>query len=106
MWLCTLLLGCVSVSLIALARTRWKGRRHARLARREDANGRRLLQVAAEIERHARKLEAMGLPGDEPRLWARICQRVAVEHLACINTLLLEPESADSLARLLRGDRS
>ncbi|MGH8031783.1 MAG: hypothetical protein ACREO8_05295 [Luteimonas sp.] len=68
-----------------------RARRRVRRAETAHANGHALLQMADEIETHARALALTGQPTSTQRGWARLCRRVAVEHLACINALLLEP---------------
>ncbi|WP_157515243.1 hypothetical protein [Luteimonas abyssi] len=64
--------------------------RRARLAEQQSANGEVLLEMASRMERHARALERIGLPAQEPSAWARACRAIAVQHLACVNALLIE----------------
>ncbi|MCD9031386.1 hypothetical protein LDO32_06550 [Luteimonas sp. Y-2-2-4F] len=93
-----LLAGACSTLLVAAAtRSARRSRARARLGFRADLNGQRLLQLADELERHAATLDRLGMPMREPRAWARVCRRAAVDHLACINALLLEPESIAGL---------
>ena len=89
------LAACVASFL--LGRRRLSPRMRERLAAREDANGRSLLQLAAEIESHALQLERSGLPARTTQAWAGLCRRIAAEHLACINALLTEPEAGREL---------
>lgn len=89
-----LLAGAGSTLVVAAAtRTKRRSRTRERLGFRADLNGQRLLQLADELDRHAAMLDRLGMPMQEPRAWARVCRRAAVDHLACINALLLEPES-------------
>lgn len=86
------LLAALSV-LAAGAVFAWRARSASRmrLAAQADVNGRALLGLAAALERHADWLDASGtgVSGAEQRRWARLCRRIAGEHLHCINQLLL-----------------
>ena len=80
----------------AMGRVRELARRRAlRLAEREDGNGRALLQLADDLEAHAAELERHGLPCRTPRTWARLCRRVASDHLASINYLMVHAARPD-----------
>ncbi|WP_024891168.1 hypothetical protein [Luteimonas huabeiensis] len=83
---------CASMLVAAATRSARRSRARARLGVRADLNGQRLLSLADELERHAALLDRLGMPMHEPRAWARLCRSVAVDHLACINVLLLEPD--------------
>lgn len=76
----------------------WSSRRE-RLATREDANGRALLRLARDIDTHALALQRQGQPWEQQRQWSALCRRVAIEHLACINALLLDADTGASLVR-------
>lgn len=98
-WIALALL-CVLAACTAsflLGRRRLSPRMRERLAAREDANGHGLLWLAADIERHARQLDHAGLPLEKTRAWSELCRRIAAEHLACINALLVEPEAGREL---------
>ncbi|KRA20851.1 hypothetical protein [Lysobacter sp. Root604] len=60
------------------------------LAERESDNGDTLLWLAREIERHVAQSEQAGRNAGEQRRWARLCRRIAGEHLECVNALMLE----------------
>lgn len=60
------------------------------LAERESRNGDSLLWLAREIEVHVAQLERTGRSAGEQRRWARLCRRIAGEHLECVNALMLE----------------
>ncbi|SFK95822.1 hypothetical protein SAMN04487938_2635 [Lysobacter sp. cf310] len=60
------------------------------LAERESRNGDSLLWLAREIELQVAQLERAGRNAGEQRRWARLCRRIAGEHLECVNALMLE----------------
>lgn len=60
------------------------------LAQRADRNGRALLELADEIERFLACQQLEGRPASLQRHWPRLCRQVAVEHLECINRLMLD----------------
>ncbi|WP_242112000.1 hypothetical protein [Luteimonas aquatica] len=76
--------------VVACARRALRDRDRLGLAMREDANGYTLLLLANEIDAHAVELGARGQSPVRARAWARLCRRIAAEHLACINALILE----------------
>ncbi|MGO1072880.1 hypothetical protein [Lysobacter sp. CA199] len=61
-----------------------------RLARRADRNGRALLELADEIEQYLLAQQLSGASIRPQRHWPRLCRRMAVEHLDCINRLMLD----------------
>ncbi|SDY93970.1 hypothetical protein SAMN04487939_109113 [Lysobacter sp. yr284] len=82
----------------ALAGWRWGARRasRARLAARADRNGRELLRIADEIEAYLAQRQGEGASVLAQRHWPRQCRRLALEHLDCINRLMLEGLMLDS----------
>lgn len=84
-------------------RRRLSPRRRVRLAIRQDANGRRLLQMARELDQHARELRQMGMPAQQAQRWASQCRTLAAAHLACISALLLDPRVT---REIIHGDDS
>ncbi|UHQ21567.1 hypothetical protein LVB77_12830 [Lysobacter sp. 5GHs7-4] len=80
------------VAVAACALALWLWRQHARpdLAARESRNGDALLLLAREIDLHVAQLERAGRSANEQRRWARLCRRIAGEHLDCVNLLMLE----------------
>lgn len=90
LWL-ALAVGAV-FALAALAGWRWGAWRASRerLARRADRNGRALLELADEIELYLRHQQAGGASVVVQRHWPQVCRRAALEHLECINQLMLD----------------
>lgn len=82
------LLVAAAAFALAVWTRRWRDR--PGLAERESRNGDALLHLAREIEAHAAQLERAGRSAGEQRRWARLCRRIAGEHLECVNALLLE----------------
>lgn len=82
-----LLIAAAAFALAVWTR-RWRDR--PGLAERESRNGDALLHLAREIEAHVVQLERAGRFAGEQRRWARLCRRIAGEHLECVNALLLE----------------
>ena len=82
----------LAVALGAAALAVWMRRQRSQpdLAERESRNGEALLSLAREIDLHVAQLERAGRSAGEQRRWARLCRRVACEHLECVNLLLLE----------------
>lgn len=82
----------VLVAMVVFSWRAWSSSR-LRLAVRADSNGQALLALASELDLHADWLDSLqaGLRGDEQRRWARLCRRVAGDHLRCINQLVIEP---------------
>lgn len=80
------------IAVAACALALWLWRQHARpdLAARESRNGDALLLLAREIDLHVAQLERAGRSANEQRRWARLCRRIAGEHLDCVNLLMLE----------------
>lgn len=74
-------------------------RRRVRLAVRQDLNGRRLLQMARELDKHAHELRLVGMPWKESQRWASQCRSLAAAHLACINALLLDPRATSAIVQ-------
>lgn len=74
-------------------------RRRIRLAVRQDLNGRRLLQMARELDRHAHELRLVGMPWSESQRWASQCRSLAAAHLACINALLLDLHATNAVVQ-------
>ena len=82
------LLVAAAAFALAVWTRRWRDR--PGLAERESRNGDALLYLAREIEAHVAQLERAGRSAGEQRRWARLCRRIAGEHLECVNALLLE----------------
>ena len=82
------LLVAAAAFVLAVWTRRWRDR--PGLAERESRNGDALLYLAREIEAHVVQLERAGRFAGEQRRWARLCRRIAGEHLECVNALLLE----------------
>lgn len=61
-----------------------------RLARRADRNGRALLELADEIEHYLLMQRMSGASTQLQGHWPWLCRRLAMEHLECINRLMLE----------------
>jgi len=93
-WLLAL---AASFALAAVAGWLWGARcaSRARLAARADRNGRALLELADEIELHLWQLRASGIAAQAQAHWPRVCRRAALDHLECINRLMIE----DSMLR-------
>ncbi|MFD0324293.1 MULTISPECIES: hypothetical protein [Lysobacter] len=68
----------------------WRTPTRERLAQRADRNGRALLELADEIEEHLLMQQLSGASIQAQRHWPRLCRRLAMEHLECINRLMLE----------------
>lgn len=96
-WLWTGLAVAATFALAALAGWRWGACRASRerLARRADRNGRELLELADEIELYLYRQQAGGASVVVQRRWPRVCRRAALEHLECINRLMLEEAAGD-----------
>lgn len=60
------------------------------MARRADRNGMALLALADEMDCHLYELARRGYPVRQQRHWPRLCRRLAMDHLECINRLMLE----------------
>lgn len=84
-------LGVLS-AVAVLAGWCWGLRRasRARLAERADRNGRALLELAEEIELYLGERQASGASVLSQRHWPRVCRRVALDHLECINRLMFD----------------
>lgn len=80
----------VAAAACALAAWSWRQRAQPDLAARESRNGDALLLLAREIDVHVARLERAGGCANEQRRWARLCRRIAGEHLECVNLLMLE----------------
>lgn len=106
--------GFAALLLVALLwvvfnrRRKLSPRRRVRLAVRQDINGRRLLQMANELDQHARELRLKGMPAQQAQRWAGQCRTLAAAHLACITALLLDPRVTREIIQDLdpsqRGD--
>ncbi|QQP99273.1 hypothetical protein [Lysobacter enzymogenes] len=99
-WLWSALAAGAVFAAAALAGWRWGARRasRARLAARADRNGRELLRLADEIEAYLAQRQCEGAPVLAQRHWPRLCRRLALEHLDCINRLMLEGLMLDNAA--------
>lgn len=80
----------VAAAACVLALSMRRPRTLSDLAERESRNGDSLLWLAREIEQQVAQLERAGRNASEQRRWARLCRRVAGEHLDCVNALMLE----------------
>ncbi|MEH6417170.1 hypothetical protein [Pseudomonas sp. CGJS7] len=93
-WVPWVLVAGAVVLIAALVAAGWGlGRlasRHDRLAQRADRNGRALLELADEIERYLAMQQLSGASIQPQRHWPRLCRRLAVDHLDCINRLMLD----------------
>lgn len=65
----------------------------ARLAARADRNGRELLRLADEIEVYLWQRQCGDASVLPQRHWPRLCRRLALEHLECINRLMLDGQA-------------
>lgn len=65
------------------------------LAQRADRNGQALLALADELECYLWEQRQCGRPTGRQQHWPRVCRRVAMDHLECINRLMLD-ERADA----------
>lgn len=77
------------------------GRSRDAMARRADRNGMALLALADEMDCYLYELARRGYPTRQQQHWPRLCRRLAMDHLECINRLMLEesdrgPEPRDS----------
>lgn len=86
------------VAALAVLSDRGRRWRALRLAEREDRNGRALLEMADEMDVCAFALQGDGLPLHVARRWARLCRRIAADHLASINFLSLYAARPDDPA--------
>lgn len=80
----------VAAAACVLALSMRRSRTLSDLAERESHNGDTLLRLAREIEQQVAQLERAGRNASEQRRWARLCRRIAGEHLECVNALMLE----------------
>lgn len=94
-WVMGLLSGVSLAAVVVLAAAgcwlAWRGTRRERLARRADRNGRALLELADEIDLALWSHRFDGGDAALPRRhWSRLCRRLAMEHLECINCLMFD----------------
>lgn len=96
-WWWLMALAAALFALAALAGWLWGARcaSRARLAARADRNGRALLELADEIEMHLWQQRAGGAAVRVQAHWPRLCRQAALDHLECINRLMIE----DSMRR-------
>ncbi|ALN85727.1 hypothetical protein LC55x_2462 [Lysobacter capsici] len=69
------------------------------MARRADRNGLALLALADEMECHLYELALRGYPVRQQRHWPRLCRRLAMDHLECINWLMLDERMREPAPR-------
>lgn len=97
--------GCALVALGLAIVCAWgwcRGRRdrsRRRLAERADRNGQALLALADELEHYLREQRRCGQPTRRQQHWPRLCRSLAMDHLECINRLMLEPCADESVAQ-------
>lgn len=60
------------------------------MARRADRNGMALLALADEMECYLYEQARRGHPTGQQQHWPRLCRRLAMDHLECINRLMLD----------------
>lgn len=60
------------------------------MARRADRNGMALLALADEMDCYLYEQARRGHPTRQQRHWPRLCRRLAMDHLECINQLMLD----------------
>lgn len=96
-WWWLMALAAALFALAALAGWLWGAScaSRARLAARADRNGRALLELADEIEMHLWQQRAGGAAVWVQAHWPRLCRQAALDHLECINRLMIE----DSMRR-------
>lgn len=66
------------------------------MARRADRNGMALLALADELECYLFEQSLRGHPTEQHQHWPRLCRRVAMDHLECINRLMLDERLRES----------
>lgn len=105
-WLSLGLLLAVVAALVAVyGRLARRASDRERLARRADRNGRALLELADEIDL-AVLLQSFGGDAALPRRhWSRLCRRLAMEHLECINRLMFDSQQVHDRADRDRAAR-
>lgn len=82
-----LLLAALMAWLLYWLRT---GSSREAMARRADRNGLALLALADEMDCYLYELARRGYPVRQQQHWPRLCRRLAMDHLECINRLMLD----------------
>lgn len=72
---------------------------HEAMARRADRNGMALLALADEMDCYLYELDRRGYPVRQQQHWPRLCRRLAMDHLECINRLMLDELARESAPR-------